>query len=337
MQKMIIKTQPLVSIITPIYNEADHLAECIESILNQTYTNWNYTIIDNCSEDDSVKIALQYSAHDSRIRIIKNREFLEVIGNHNNALRHISTSSKYCKIVFGDDWLYPECIEKMITLAEKHPSVGIVGAYGICHDRVVWSGLNYFSDVVTGREICRRLFLDGLYVFGSATSLLYRSDIVKSRDPFYNENNLHCDSETCIEILKRWDFGFVHQVLTFHRERQKSMSAFSEDANTYIAGKLHELVAHGHEFLMPEEYRSCVRRMVAGYYRNLSGALMRGRGRRFWEFHRKALTNAGIGFSWARIGGVAAIQLFRALLNPEQSIRKAWHIAEEIRSKRRAR
>jgi hypothetical protein len=62
-------------------------------------------------------------------------------------------------------------------------------------------------------ELCRRLLLDELYVFGTATSLLYRSDLVRGRDPFYNEGNLHADMEVCLELLKACDFGFVHQFL----------------------------------------------------------------------------------------------------------------------------
>lgn len=57
----------LVSIITPSYNSAAYIAEMIESILAQTYTNWELLITDDCSTDDSVKIIESYAAKDSRI------------------------------------------------------------------------------------------------------------------------------------------------------------------------------------------------------------------------------------------------------------------------------
>ena len=47
------RTLPLVSIITPLYNNAEHLSECIESVLAQTYPHWDYTIVNNCSTDGS--------------------------------------------------------------------------------------------------------------------------------------------------------------------------------------------------------------------------------------------------------------------------------------------
>ena len=120
--------QPLVSVITPVYNGADYLEECIESVLAQTYQNWNYTIVNNRSTDRTREIAQRYADKDSRIRIHDNTDFLPIMKNHNHAIRQISPESKYCKVVLGDDWLFPECLMKMVSLAEGNPSVGLVGA-----------------------------------------------------------------------------------------------------------------------------------------------------------------------------------------------------------------
>ena len=59
-----------------------------------------------------------------------NDVFLPALANHNRALRQISAASKYCKMVFSDDWLFLRCLEEMVALAEAHPTVGIVGASG---------------------------------------------------------------------------------------------------------------------------------------------------------------------------------------------------------------
>jgi glycosyltransferase involved in cell wall biosynthesis len=322
--------QPLVSVITPVYNEAECLAECIESVLAQTYQNWDYTIVDNCSSDGSLEIAQRYAARDARIRVQANREFLRAIPNHNRALRQISAASKYCKVVFGDDWLFPECLERMVAVAEEHPSVGIVGAYGLQGGEVMWTGLPYPSRVVCGREICRRLFLEGLYVFGSATSVLYRADLVRSHDPFYNEANLHSDSETCLVILKTCDFGFVNQILTFSREqRPESMRTYSEALNTYSAGWLHGLVMHGPEFLSTEEFALCLKRLLREYYRNLAGGLVRGWGGKYLDYHKRALAEAGVGFSRARLAGAMLAGMCNAILNPKHTIERLVELRSE--------
>jgi glycosyltransferase involved in cell wall biosynthesis len=315
--------QQLVSIITPVYNGAEHLAECIESVLAQTHQNWDCTIIDNCSTDGSAEIARRYAAKDSRIRILENDKFLRVIPNHNVALRQISPASKYCKMVFADDWIFPQCIEEMVSLAEEHPSAGIVGAYGLQGHDVMWTGLPYPSTLISGREVCRRHFLEELYVFGTPNSLLFRSDLVRAHDPFFNESNLHGDTEACIVLLKGCDFGFVHQILTFKRLRPESVGMFTKDVNTIIAGRLHDLVKHGPDFLTREEFELLLRQHAAKYYNFLAVSLMRGRrDSKFWDYHKRKLTEAGIGFSRTRLARATFSRFCRAVLNPNETMEK---------------
>jgi glycosyltransferase involved in cell wall biosynthesis len=328
-------SQPLVSVVTPVYNGAEFLAECIESVLAQTYQNWDFTIVNNCSTDNSGEIARRYAEKDSRIRVHENKQFLRAVPNHNVALRHLSPESKYCKVLLADDWIFPECLERMVAVGEQHASVGIVGAYGMKENEVVWVGLPYPSTLVPGREICRRLFLEGLYVFGSATSLMYRADIVRERDPFYNESNFHADMEACVLALKTCDFGFVHQVLTFSRVRPGSLETISSDINTLTAGKLHDLVTHGHDYLSQEEYKACLDRRLFDYYATLVGGVLRLRDRKFWDYHKRKLREAGVGFSRIRLAKVALIKLFGAISNPGAAVRKARQVSNEIADRRR--
>ena len=226
--------EPLVSVVTPVYNGESYLRQCIESVLGQTYTHWDYSIVDNCSTDRTLAIAREYAARDPRIRIHSNETFVRVMANHNIALRQISPGSKYCKVVAADDWIFPDCLEKMVRLAEEHPSVAIVGAYGLKGAIVEWTGLPYPSTVVPGREVCRMTLLGGKIIFGAPTSVLYRSDIVLSRHAFYNESNdFNADAEVCFEFLEHHDFGFVHQVLTVRgRDREDSIDRKSTRLNS---------------------------------------------------------------------------------------------------------
>jgi glycosyltransferase involved in cell wall biosynthesis len=313
---------PLVSIVTPVHNEAKHLAECIESVLAQTYQNWDYTIVDNCSTDGCAEIARRYAAKEPRISVSENTQFLPAIPNHNHALRQISLTSKYCKIVFGDDWIFPECLQRMVAVAEEHPSVGIVGAYALEGTQARWTGLPYPSPVVSGRQICREHFLRDLFVFGSANSVLYRADLVRSHDPFYNEANIHADTEICFELLKNWDFGFVHQLLTFTRVRPGSLTTISSDLQTSFPGMLHTLLTHGPDYLTREEFAARFDRHLSDYYRFLGKSLLLTRDKTFWDYHRKQLTESGAGFSRARLSKGMLAALFAALLNPKDSIER---------------
>jgi glycosyltransferase involved in cell wall biosynthesis len=323
---MSFETQPLVSVLTPVYNNADYLPQCIESVLSQTYQNWDYLIVNNCSTDGSGEIAHSYAAKDARIRVHDNTTFLNAVPNHNFTLRQISPASKYCKFVFGDDWIFPSCLQDMVAVAEQNPSVGIVGAYGLDGRWVVWDGLPYQSTVMTGRDVCRLLFLDKLYVLGTASSLLYRSDLVRTHDPFYNESNIHADTEACIALLRQCDFGFVHQVLAFTRQRPGSLMTTAKSINTLLAARLFELTRYGPGFLTSEELRSCVEDRLSEYYNFLAVSLILGhRDAKFWDFHIATLREFGGGFSRIRLYRAVVARLFRAGLNPVQTIEK-WRL-----------
>jgi glycosyltransferase involved in cell wall biosynthesis len=321
-QSMNREAQPTVSVVIPVYNGAEYLAECIESVLAQTHQNWDCIIVNNCSADDSKGIANRYAAKDPRIHVHENREFLRAVPNYNGGLRLISPASQYCKIVFADDWIFPECLAQMVAVGEQHPTVGIIGAYGLQGRQVMWAGLPYPSSLVPGREICRRLFLEDLYVFGTGTSIMYRASLVRNRDPFYNESNLHADSEVCIALLRTWDFGFVNQVLTFTRVRPGSLTSFTNDINTLIAGRLYDLVTYGRDYLTPQEFDSCLDQLLSSYYDFLARSVRRGCDKKFWDYHKKKLAESGVGFDRIRLAKAVLGKLTSAMLNPKDTLER---------------
>lgn len=290
---MPLTSQPLVSVVTPLYNTEKYLPECIESVLAQTYENWEYLIVNNCSTDRSLEIVQHYAQKNTRIRIHNNTEFLNQMQNWNHAMRQISPKSKYCKVVHADDWLFPECLTRMVEVAEANPSVGIVGAYRLDEDRVNLDGLPYPSTVVPGREICRWSLLGGPYIFGSPTSLLIRSDLIRTRKKFYNESNIHADLEACFDILQSADFGFVHQVLTFTRRHNETLTTFSRRFNTYLIANFIVLKKYGPIYLNREEYEKRLKLKIRNYHRFLARSIFEQREKDFWDYHKRALNNLG--------------------------------------------
>ena len=290
---MTLTSQPLVSVVTPLYNTEKYLAECIESVLGQTYENWEYVIVNNCSTDRSLEMVQHYAQKNTRIRIHNNAEFLNQMQNWNHAMRQISPKSKYCKVVHADDWLFPECLTRMVEVAEANPSVGIVGAYRLDEDRVNLDGLPYPSTVVPGREICRWSLLGGPYIFGSPTSLLIRSDLIRTRKKFYNESNIHADLEACFDILQSADFGFVHQVLTFTRRHNETLTTFSRRFNTYLIANFIVLKKYGPIYLNREEYEKRLKLKIRNYHRFLARSIFEQREKDFWDYHKRELNNLG--------------------------------------------
>ncbi len=70
--------EPLVSIITPVYNSEEFLSETIKSIQNQTYKNWQLLLVDDCSKDNSSEIIKSFRKEDARIKYIKLEKILEL-------------------------------------------------------------------------------------------------------------------------------------------------------------------------------------------------------------------------------------------------------------------
>src|SRR5436190_11264739 len=105
---------PLVSVVTPTYNNEAFIAECVESVFAQTYEHWEYLIVDDASTDGTLELAQSYAERDSRITIHRHDNRLGVPANWNRALGYLSPESMYLKFVHADDSLYLACIVRMV-------------------------------------------------------------------------------------------------------------------------------------------------------------------------------------------------------------------------------
>jgi glycosyltransferase involved in cell wall biosynthesis len=333
---MTVSKEPLVSVVTPVYNGEAYLAECIESVLAQTYSNWEYIIVDNCSTDGTLKVAEQHTRLDERIRIYENEAFLDVTANHNIGFRLISANSQYCKLVSADDWLFPECLTRLVSVAEANPSVGIVGSYQLSGSgvnwrdwSVKWAELPYPSTVIPGHEICRVHLLGGPHVFGTPTSILYRSDLIRGRDSFYPANTTpHADTSACYKYLQYCDFGFVHQVLSYERIHERATSTECRDLNTYQWSQLIDFVEYGPSYLTSQEFERRLDEILERYYRFLAASAFHCESWRFWSHHIRKLAEAGYPLSYVRLAKAACAKFLDLLLNPKQTAEKVLRSVE---------
>jgi glycosyltransferase involved in cell wall biosynthesis len=322
--------EPLVSVVTPVYNGDKYLEECIQSVLTQSYQNWEYIIVNNCSTDRTLEIAQQYAKKDKRIRIHSNDVLLPIMKNWNHTLSQMSPESKYCKVVHADDFLFPQCLELMVASAENYPTAGIVGSYGLWGDRVVSDGLPYSIEFISGRELCRLTLLNKIYCFWSPSSLLISSDLIRKRNCFYNETKLHADVEACLEILQESDFCFVHQVLTFIRRHEKSVTTTeAEPYNKYILANLDHLTNYGPVFLKSHEYKRHFRIRLNRYYHFLARSLFNLRERDFWRYHKEAIKNIGHPLSILKLVKASISQLIH---NPVATVTTLAKAISKVRN-----
>ena len=285
--------RPLVSVVTPFFNTADHLAQCIASVLDQSYDNFEYILVDNCSTDGSAEIVEEFAKRDRRIKLYHTDRFLPQLENYNQALRRISPKSAYVKMVQADDAIFPRCLEEMTALAEANPTVGVVSSYRILGSSLSPSGVPIERNVMSGREACRRCLIGELTAFGSLTTVMMRADLVRQREHFYPEERLFADSVAMFEVLEDVDFGFVHQVLSFSRVESDSVSGRMATYGPMLLDRTIRLALFGRQYLTAHEYDRYVREQDRVHARFLAEAWLRRREPQLWDLHRRGLATIG--------------------------------------------
>ncbi|MBA4384745.1 MAG: hypothetical protein C0410_08415 [Anaerolinea sp.] len=121
-----------ISVVMAVYNCQDFLPEAVESILSQTFGDFEFLIVDDCSTDDSLTIALDYQKRDARIRIHRHERNTGIVGARNTGLK--LAQGKYIAWMDSDDVSMPERLEKQFLFMESHPEVGVSSANAIAID-----------------------------------------------------------------------------------------------------------------------------------------------------------------------------------------------------------
>jgi glycosyltransferase involved in cell wall biosynthesis len=324
---------PRVCVVTPVYNGEQHLVECIESVLAQTYPNFEYLIVNNCSTDRTLEIAQEFASRDPRIRVQSNLELLNVVDSHNKGFSLASGDNDYIKVVGADDWLFPNCLTELVRVAEEHPTVGMVTSYVLVGSRIGWDGLRFPSTFVEGRDICRLRLLDRILVFGGPSASLLRTSVVKNQQPFYTVGNYHGDNEAYLRLLQHHDFGFVHQVLSYNRRGEDSRTThYLQSFNSNILMVLEEIVRFGPVYLTEPEMNRRLGEATDLYYKFLARAAFEFRDRRFWDTHRARLKTLGQPLNHRLLVRKVVARFFDILLNPKRTIENVVERFRDLRA-----
>lgn len=119
-------TSPKVTVLTPVYNRERYVAAAIESILAQSFTDFELLLIDDGSTDGSVEIMRTYTT-DPRVRLVCNGDNL---GEPKTRNRGIDLArGEYIAMLDSDDWAYPTRLEKQVAFLDSHRDVAVVGAW----------------------------------------------------------------------------------------------------------------------------------------------------------------------------------------------------------------
>lgn len=117
---------PRVSVLIPTYNSAPFLDEAIQSVLDQTFADFELIINDNNSTDDTEEIAKKYLS-DPRVSFYKNPANIGMAGNWNKLLAH--AKGEYIKFLMSDDKFHPQLLEKFVPVMDQYPNVSLITSF----------------------------------------------------------------------------------------------------------------------------------------------------------------------------------------------------------------
>lgn len=155
-----------ISILMGIYNCADTLPRAIDSIINQTYTNWELILCDDGSKDETYQIAQKYKEmYPDKIILLKNNENMQLAATLNHCLEY--ATGKYISRMDGDDESVCDRFEKQVKYLEEHPGVDLVGTAVLR----INDGKKFLLDSVDNPD---RYTLRNMPPFHHATILTYK-------------------------------------------------------------------------------------------------------------------------------------------------------------------
>lgn len=171
--------QPLVSLIIPVYNLADYLPHCLDSVREQTYQNLEVLLVDDGSTDRSLAICQEYARQDSRFKVISKANS-GVSDSRNRALDQ--AVGKYIQFLDGDDWLAPSATETFVHAAESTGADLVISHfYRVADEHVAPRGHIKARRLLTRQEFAEEMMkAPANYYYGVLWNKLYRRSIIEA-------------------------------------------------------------------------------------------------------------------------------------------------------------
>ncbi|GHS88203.1 hypothetical protein AGMMS50218_11650 [Actinomycetota bacterium] len=239
---------PRVSVVVPAYNNADYIAATIDSILAQTFTDFELVVADHSSVDDTWQILQQYT-HDPRVRLLQT----PAGGGARRNWDRVSQAAvgTYLKLVCGDDLLYPTMLERQVEALDRagdgavlvSSTRDVVDGQGkaFIHGR----GLHGIADRMPGREALRAIVRSGGNPLGEPACVLFRRETLEAAGWWDDTFPYYIDAGTYAQVLLRGDLVCVREPLAAFRVSAGQWSVrLSREQHQQAAGfhaRAHEL------------------------------------------------------------------------------------------------
>lgn len=200
------ETKPLVTVLMPVYNAEKYLKEAIDSILLQSFTDFEFIIINDGSTDNSKNIILSYN--DKRIKYFENENNIKLIATLNRGLE--LANGKYIARMDADDISLPERLEKQVVFMDKNQDIGLCGTW------IQMMGTNELVDYPEDNEMIK-IHLMRYSSIGHATVMMRKDYFIKN-SLYYDGNYIHAeDYELWSRCIQYFPMANIPEILYYVR------------------------------------------------------------------------------------------------------------------------
>lgn len=222
---------PKISVVMSIYNGEAHLREAVESILNQSFRDFEFITIDDASADGTPAILAEYAKKDGRLRVIRNEANLGLTKSLNKGIR--MSAGVYIARMDADDVSYPDRFKLQTAYLDTHPSCGVVGTWGVEIDE---NGkmLRTVRFPATGAELKKTLIKYNPFFH---SSIMLRKKALDDVGLYDESWQCAQDYELYFRIVKRYELANLPLILTAQRRTSQSVTSKKNRRQTLFAIK----------------------------------------------------------------------------------------------------
>jgi glycosyltransferase involved in cell wall biosynthesis len=212
-------SQPVVTVCIPVYNCEQYVGAAIESVLGQTWGDFELVVLDNCSTDRTPQVIRGYD--DPRLRIITNDANIGAAGNWNKALAE--ARGEFLKIVCADDILYPTCLEEQLAPLRQPENRNVVMACcgrDVINEqgqRLMKRAFRGASGRLPGKRAIGIIARTGTNRIGEPTAVLLRTAVLRSAGAFDGDCHYVIDVDYWCRVLLHGDLWVLPQSLCAFR------------------------------------------------------------------------------------------------------------------------
>lgn len=213
---------PVISVIMSVYNGEKYLAESINSILTQTFSDFEFIIINDASSDSTADILERYKRSDSRIEVVTNSQNIGLTKSLNKAIG--VARGNYIARMDADDISYPLRFEKQISFLKGKRNIGVVGCWYYVIDSC-GSIIEEKRPPLNAIEIKKKLFNSTPIIHPGA---LLRKDAIENVNGYDASFKYAQDRDLFCRIARFWEFGIIPEILMEYRCSKNAISLDKE-------------------------------------------------------------------------------------------------------------